>query len=99
MDNYNSQKIDIIETLNEFVSTFTNMGLGKEQIQAKISLLHTIILADLEEEDIEEFFGNAAVQIPEILYDLYDELFELVDECPSNGLPVVENFSLPTETN
>jgi hypothetical protein len=98
-DIYNSQKIDIIETLNEFVSTFTNMGLSREQIQVKLQIIKTIVANDLEEEDIEEFFGDAAVQIPDILYNLYEELFDLVEECPSNGLAIVQNFTLPVQTN
>ena len=98
-DIYNSQKIDIEESLNEIVSLLTNIGLSREQIQVKLQIIKTIVVNDLEEEDIEDFFGDAAVQIPDIVYNLYEELFDLVEECPSNGLAIVQNFTLPVETN
>ena len=98
-DIYNSQKIDIEESLHEIVSLLTNMGLSKEQIQVKLQILKTIVVNDLNGEDIEDFFGNAAVQFPDILYNIYEELFDLVEEYPQVGLSVVQNFSLPVETN
>ncbi len=98
-DNSNSIQIDIQHTLDTIVSLLKNMGFSGEILQMKLDIIKNVILNDLNEEDIEDCFGNAAVQIPEILRDLYEELYELVEEYPQVGLPELQKYSLPVETN
>ena len=98
-DNNNSIKIDINHTLDTIVSLLKNMGLSKEQIQVKLQILKNVVLNDLNEQDIEDYFGDAAVQIPEILRDDYEELYEFVEEYPQVGLPELQKYSVVVETN